>query len=112
MLTKVEVRNTASRHAVEKASFAEVAIMRLTRFGLRKRVEIVPCDPIGVTLAERLGAGSSRGRAATEIGQQCIRALRAVRARAFTWTTCRHRELNRSDPAPSAVRLHVVIKQA
>jgi RimJ/RimL family protein N-acetyltransferase len=56
MLTKVEVENTASRRAVEKASFAEVAIMRLTRLGPRKRVEIVPFAPIGLTLAEQLGA--------------------------------------------------------
>jgi ribosomal protein S18 acetylase RimI-like enzyme len=56
VLTKVEVENTSSRRAVEKASFAEVAIMRLTRVGFRKRVEIEAFEPIGLSLAERLGA--------------------------------------------------------
>lgn len=56
MLTKVEVENTSSRRAVEKASFAEVAIMRLTRVGFRKRVEIEAFDPLGFILAEKLTA--------------------------------------------------------
>jgi RimJ/RimL family protein N-acetyltransferase len=56
MLTKVEVENASSRRAVEKASFAEVAIMRLTRVGFRKRVEIEAFDPMGFILAEKLTA--------------------------------------------------------
>jgi GNAT superfamily N-acetyltransferase len=42
MITKVAEDNTASRRAVEKAGFLPVAMMTLTRWGLRSRVELQP----------------------------------------------------------------------
>ncbi len=42
IITKVAEDNTASRRAVEKAGFLPVAMMTLTRWGLRSRVELQP----------------------------------------------------------------------
>jgi hypothetical protein len=42
MITKVAEDNTASRRAVEKAGFLPVAMMTLTRWGLRSRVDLQP----------------------------------------------------------------------
>ena len=42
IITKVAADNTASRRAVEKAGFAPVAVMTLTRRAFRARVTLVP----------------------------------------------------------------------
>ena len=42
MVTKVNVDNTASRRAVEKVGFAEVARMRMVRRRRRLRIEVAP----------------------------------------------------------------------
>ena len=56
MITKVEEENVASRKAVEKSGFREVAVMKLTRAGLwtRVRVAAFPGEPVAAALAERL----------------------------------------------------------
>jgi RimJ/RimL family protein N-acetyltransferase len=54
MVTKVEVVNTPSRKAVEKAGFREVALQRLTRVGGRKQLQIDAYDDVGRLLAEAL----------------------------------------------------------
>jgi ribosomal protein S18 acetylase RimI-like enzyme len=56
MITKVETDNVASRRAVEKAGFVEIATMRLARRWPITRVSVVAADPLlGVELANRLG---------------------------------------------------------
>jgi L-amino acid N-acyltransferase YncA len=49
MITKVAEDNAASRRAVEKAGFEPVAMMTLTRRGLRSRVEVQPYRRDGTT---------------------------------------------------------------
>lgn len=55
MITKVAVDNTASRRAVTKAGFTEIALMRLLRLGRRKLVHVRPMgDTLSAKLADRL----------------------------------------------------------
>ncbi len=57
LITKVAEENQPSRRAVEKAGFRDIAVMRLIRFGRRRRVEVEPTEePVGRYLAERLGS--------------------------------------------------------
>jgi ribosomal protein S18 acetylase RimI-like enzyme len=56
MITKVETDNVASRRAVEKAGFGEIATMRLARRWPITRVSVVAADPLlGLELANRIG---------------------------------------------------------
>ena len=59
MITKVAVENAPSRKAVTKAGFAEVALMRLVRRGVRTHVDVDVLAPTGTAtaLAERLRRG-------------------------------------------------------
>ena len=47
MYTKVQVKNTASRRAVEKAGFREVARMHVVRRNWRKQVRVLPSEEAG-----------------------------------------------------------------
>jgi len=59
MVTKVAQDNTPSRKAVSKAGFKEVAVMRLTRVGPRRRVTFEHVvGATGKALAEAFGASS------------------------------------------------------
>jgi RimJ/RimL family protein N-acetyltransferase len=52
MITKVAVENVASRKAVTKAGFVEVALMRHDKRGPRARVEVEVRD--GAAMGQRL----------------------------------------------------------
>lgn len=55
MITKVQVENTPSRRAVEKAGFQEAGVMRLRRLGPRARVTISDDSPLAAHLRRALG---------------------------------------------------------
>lgn len=54
MVTKVETENAASRRAVEKAGFREIAAMTLRRTGPRKRVCVEPYEADAARFLEAL----------------------------------------------------------
>jgi RimJ/RimL family protein N-acetyltransferase len=57
MITKVGVENEASRKAVAKSGFREIAVMRMVKAGPRKRTTVDGVEPgLGAELAARLGA--------------------------------------------------------
>ena len=84
MITKVAEVNAASRRAVEKAGFREVATMRLTRFGSHARVEVEAREgePVGRSLAQRLER-DRRGPWEATVGSTARRAVRGAKAGAI-----------------------------
>jgi RimJ/RimL family protein N-acetyltransferase len=89
MITKIETSNEASRRAVARSGFREIAVMRLRRLGRFKRVTVEELGPgLGGALRERLvgvkrmtpggETGATAGREEGLASQRSSRADRGV----------------------------------